>query len=148
LCLVSYVVNLKFEPNEEETCFKFLANLEYEFWFSGYPVWLCLAKCQCQPNIRNPWSQCRRHSNFVDCGPGYRVDYSANHRAHERQNLESFWTAPAIFYGWSHSGFAGFAPDAKFASFVDGRRLALDYGCIDQRFDGTLPCICRRYAAK
>ena len=54
----------------------------------------------------------------------------------------SFGRRRPFFPGWSDSGIGCALYHAQLPLPVDGGRDALDSGCINQRYHGTLPCLC------
>src|SRR2546428_3776451 len=72
--------------NEKTSPF-FQANLEYELWIPGHPVWLGTADGQHERHLRTSRRQRRPDSNSV-AGRAYdRTDCAADYRQHERPDM-------------------------------------------------------------
>ena len=122
--------------------------MEHEFRLHRHPVWFCFAEQQFEPDFRDSWGQAGRYSRPMDCRPGIRVDYPADHRLHERQNVESSGSPQALFSVGSNSGVAGLVDHAQLPYGLGRRRHVVDAGRINQYHHATHAGVRRRYVAR
>src|SRR5659263_785512 len=121
--------------------------MEHEFRISGYTDGLCPSEWKRKPYFSDTGCRHRQYYDIVDRRACDRIACATDNLAHERQDMEPSWQAPALFFDRSRTCLPCTGYNNKFSDMDICHGDAVDHGCLDKYFHGTIQGIRRRHAS-